>query len=236
MYSEILALAYTCDILYAEGLRIEINDQTRYLLFVAQHTACRCLMPDINAFGYMFSKVFFCLFAGITVTLATAAPQILRPLVPSAEGIAAILMQVLVARIHKLDAALVARIHKLDLEPSDPSRKEFLQGLLQGIKILVHLGCCHTAPCSSSLCLPPCLPICCNTDSTYKHEWHAYLIPGECVRLAHVATQSRLCLHTCSSSFCSKSFDFQVVMELYTCSKLGQAVVLGSAHCMHACL
>lgn len=32
--------------------------------------------------------------SGITVTLATAAPQILRPLVPSAEGIAAILMQV----------------------------------------------------------------------------------------------------------------------------------------------
>lgn len=71
-------------------------------------------MLDINAFGLMFSKAFFCLFEGITVTLATAAPQILRPLVPSAEGIAAILMQV-----------LVARIHKLDLEQNDPSRNPF---------------------------------------------------------------------------------------------------------------
>lgn len=32
--------------------------------------------------------------AGITVALATAAPQMLKPLVPSAEGLAAILMQV----------------------------------------------------------------------------------------------------------------------------------------------
>ena len=32
--------------------------------------------------------------AGITVALATTAPQLLKPLVPSAEGLAAILMQV----------------------------------------------------------------------------------------------------------------------------------------------